>query len=124
LLKRLRLGLRLRRIDVIAPAKRAGQGPRGEQFALGGGSTSPAIEAVSAPLFSPANQSSPQRVSFDVANYRVKTVVFLSGKRLELSLVDVALASCMTKGMPALRVGKRQATDETGQLAVEGRPDD
>ena len=77
---------------MIQPIDRARHRPGGQQPAAVGGSALPAKETAPAPVFGPGGQIRPQGVAFDIAGRGEQVLVFLNGKRLEASLIDVTRA--------------------------------
>ena len=65
-----------------------------------------------------------ERVALDISGRGVKVFVFLNGKRLEPTLVEMARSRGMMVCMPSLGVSQRQPTQETRQFTIFPRPDD
>src|SRR5437879_790060 len=101
---------------MLEPAGRTRQRPCGQQPPIFGGATQPTVQAAPAPLFGPARQVGPQRVSLDVPGDGKQMLVFLDRKGLEASLINMPRADGLSKHMPALRVRERQPADELRQF--------
>jgi len=123
-MQRIEFGLRLRGVHIIGPMGSPRHGPRGQQFAFCIGPALPSIQAGPAPVLRATHQVRPQCVALNVSRNRVKVIVLLDGERFEAPLIHVPRASGFTLGMPALRVGQGQPTDEVRQFVVLARPND
>lgn len=80
------------------------------------------LRAAPTPVLGSADRTCVQGVAFDVAADREKVPIVLDGERFESSLVEVAAASRVSMGVPALRMGQGQPARIAREIAILSGP--
>ena len=118
--------LGLRHVDpfdplVAVPVGRPRHGPGGERYRVCDrwlAKTGPW------PIFRTGHEIGPQRVAFYVTNNRMKIVFCLNRKRLEPSLIEVAVSNFVVHQLPAFHMDIRDVLDEGRKVTIVLRPED
>jgi hypothetical protein len=84
---------------------------------------SPTRKARPAPVFGPLYQRGAQGVSLDLAEHLVVVFVFLDGKRLDSTLIDMPVAHAVAMMLPLLGMRVAKPLHEGGKVIVAHLPE-